>query len=79
MTQAELSVRIGLSRASVANIESGRQAVLLHQFLALASALSTPPSDLLPTAEPAGGRPDLPERVRKFMEILERPDPAPAE
>lgn len=76
MTQAELSARIGLSRASVANIESGRQAVLLHQFLALASALSTPPLNLLPTAEPAGVKPDLPEHVRKFMETLEHTDPA---
>lgn len=79
MTQAELSARIGLSRASVANIEGGRQAVLLHQFLALASALSTPPLDLLPAATPASGRADLPEGVRKFMEAIEGSSVSPAQ
>ena len=72
MTQADLSARIGLSRASVANIECGRQAVLLHQFLALASALAVPPLDLLPSAAPVSDRADLPEGVRKFAEILDR-------
>jgi transcriptional regulator with XRE-family HTH domain len=33
LTQLQLSTRIGLTRGSVANIEAGRQSVLLHQFL----------------------------------------------
>jgi transcriptional regulator with XRE-family HTH domain len=33
LTQLQLSTRIGLTRESVANIEAGRQSVLLHQFL----------------------------------------------
>lgn len=49
LTQLELGERVGLSRASIANIESGRQNVLLHQVYRLASALSCAQlSDLLP-------------------------------
>ena len=31
LTQAEVAKDVGISRASIANIESGRQKVLLHQ------------------------------------------------
>jgi len=50
MTQLQLSARIGLTRGSVANIEAGRQSVLLHQLLAIAVALQMTPADLLPDA-----------------------------
>ena len=48
LTQLQLSARIGLTRGSVANIEAGRQSVLLHQFLAIAEALQLAPEQLLP-------------------------------
>lgn len=38
-TQERLSKEIGLSRASLANIERGSQRVFLHQILAIADAL----------------------------------------
>lgn len=68
LTQADLSAKVGLSRASIANIEGGRQAVLLHQFLALAAALTIPPMDLIQSAQPDSTPPDLPEEVMKFMQ-----------
>lgn len=68
ITQSGLSARIGLSRASIANIEAGRQAVLLHQFLALADALAIPPMDLIPPPQQTSDPPDLPEEVMKFMQ-----------
>lgn len=49
LTQAALAARVGISRASIANIESGRQNVLLHQAYRLAEALQfAKVSDLLP-------------------------------
>lgn len=40
LTQAELALRIGLSRTSVVNIEAGRQGVLLHAGMDIARALN---------------------------------------
>ncbi len=48
LTQQAVAARIGISRASLANIETGRQKVLVHQLYALAAALNLAPSDLLP-------------------------------
>lgn len=68
LTQADLSAKVGLSRASIANIEGGRQAVLLHQFLALAEALTIPPMELIWPVQSDSNTPDLPEEVMKFMQ-----------
>lgn len=53
MTQTDLSARTGLSRASVASIEKGRQNVLLHHVYDLAQALRCRHvGDLLPARPP---------------------------
>lgn len=39
LKQAEVADQIGLTRASLANIESGRQKLMLHQVYKLATAL----------------------------------------
>ncbi|WEK04597.1 MAG: helix-turn-helix transcriptional regulator [Candidatus Devosia phytovorans] len=39
LTQADLAAQISLTRASVANIETGRQRVMLHDVFALVEAL----------------------------------------
>ena len=50
MTQSELAALVGLSRASVANIEAGRQSVLLHHACYFATALGLPTvNNLLPS------------------------------
>ncbi len=50
-SQETLAPLVGISRASLANIEKGRQRILLHQLYALANALKLQPSDLLPPPE----------------------------
>jgi transcriptional regulator with XRE-family HTH domain len=49
--QEELARRVGISRASLANIENGRQSVLVHHLYALAKALDLQPGDLLPPVD----------------------------
>jgi transcriptional regulator with XRE-family HTH domain len=39
LTQADLARLVGLSRGSIANIEVGRQKMLIHQLYAVAAAL----------------------------------------
>lgn len=48
MTQDDVATRVGLSRTSITNIEQGRQHVTLHVLYALADAIGSKPSDLLP-------------------------------
>ena len=48
LTQKMLAGTIGLTRAAVANIESGRQQILLHTLYSIAHACHTDPFELLP-------------------------------
>lgn len=48
MTQDELARRVGMTRTSITNIESGRQKVQLHTLYDVADALNVPIKDLLP-------------------------------
>lgn len=49
LTQNELADKVHMSRASIANIERGRQKVMVHQLYRFAEALKVPEvGDLLP-------------------------------
>jgi len=46
-TQLELAKKVGLTRTSVTNIESGRQRILLHHVEKFATAFNMQPKVLL--------------------------------
>ena len=48
LTQAKLAAKLGMSRGALANIETGRQNLLLHQLYRFAAALEMNIHDLLP-------------------------------
>jgi transcriptional regulator with XRE-family HTH domain len=50
VSQADLALRLGLTRASIANVEAGRQRPAAHQVAMLADILGVPLEDLMPTA-----------------------------
>lgn len=66
LTQIDLGRRIGLTRTSVTNIESGRQRVLLHQMFLIAEALGVTPTALLPP-DRGGPLPHLEERLPRDL------------
>jgi transcriptional regulator with XRE-family HTH domain len=78
MSQAKLAGLTGLSRASIASIEKGRQNVLLHHVYEIAQALGyRHAGDLLPARAPSRRR-DLEVRVthgeisdREAADVLE--------
>lgn len=80
-TQDELALQVGLSRASVANVEAGRQAVPLHLLVDIASALGAELADLVPAGSGRGTPPvalsteTLPSAVRAFAERALRARP----
>jgi transcriptional regulator with XRE-family HTH domain len=61
LTQQELAERVELSRASIANIEAGRQQFPLHTLILFARALQIAADQLLPSEELLGAESVLPE------------------
>lgn len=59
-TQAELGQAVGLSRASVANVEAGAQRTPFHVMIAIAQALQVDPEQLLFDADIPDLAPALP-------------------
>ena len=71
-TQEKLANRIGISRASLANIETGRQSVLVHQLYAFAEALDLSPSDFLLPANDSGARAEWDEMLPDDLKPLQK-------
>jgi transcriptional regulator with XRE-family HTH domain len=66
-SQDELAMSVGMQRASISNIEKGRQRMLIHTLAEIARALETEPSNLLPAKlEPA----PIPSKTEKTLANL---------
>lgn len=84
--QDELASRLGISRATLANMETGRQRILVHQLYAIAQALGVQLSDLLPPPQDAAAvnwtslsfEGDLNPEQKKQVANLIGPSEAPA-
>lgn len=76
-----------LSRATLANIETGRQRVLVHQLYTFASALGIKPEELLPHSQkssptadssrlpiPDGLKPEQREQIARLIEAVAIPE-----
>jgi len=77
LKQEALARQLGISRGSLANIETGRQKMLVHQLYHYAAELGLRPADLLPPPEPSGAqvRAQLPvtqERNQQQRKQIER-------
>jgi transcriptional regulator with XRE-family HTH domain len=73
LTQEELAHRVGLTRTSITNVESGRQKVQVHTLYAIAQALDIFPEALLPPPPGANLRllpQDLTWEEREWAERL---------
>ena|SRR5437870_306387 len=72
MSQQALADAIGLSRASVANIERGHHRIQIHVLYDIAAALDLEPHDLLP--HPGRKQPErrLPEDITKALSPKEQ-------
>jgi transcriptional regulator with XRE-family HTH domain len=72
LTQEQLGALItpSLTRASIANIEAGKQGVLVYTLVQLAKALEIAVGGLLPQQDAKGEEPELRSRVR--TELIEK-------
>src|SRR5438876_310531 len=71
MSQKTLAEVVGVSRASIANIERGHHRVQLHLLYDIATALDSEPHDLLPHSD-RGQTTNLPLDVSKKLTPKER-------
>lgn len=76
--QEDLAGLLGLSRSSIANIESGKQRVFLHQLLLFAQAFHVDVETLVPALKTVAGATDdkkhaYLQQVRRRMLIGEEP------
>jgi transcriptional regulator with XRE-family HTH domain len=59
LTQKDLAERIEMSRASIANIEAGKQPIQIQMVFELADRLEVTPFDLIPAISESGKPRDL--------------------
>jgi DNA-binding XRE family transcriptional regulator len=79
LSQDQLAQRLGISRASMVNIEAGRQRAPLHLLWQIAEVLHSKLIDMIPTPEDVAVRPNqglLDREVIDQIEEVANGDPA---
>jgi len=71
LSQKSLAEAAGLKRASISNIERGRQKLLLHTFFQIVNELDTLPQNLLPSDKATGIGVPVNLRYPKVKESIE--------
>jgi transcriptional regulator with XRE-family HTH domain len=71
LSQDLLAQRLGISRASMVNIEAGRQRAPLHLLWQMAEVLQSKLTDLIPTPEEVATRPNQPLLDRELINQIE--------
>jgi len=66
LTQKGIAPAVGLSRASVANVEKGRQAVALHVLVKFSRALGVPIADLIPSDRDFSASTEIKQRLSEL-------------
>lgn len=72
MSQKALADAVGVSRASIANIERGHHRVQLHVLYDIATVLDVEPHDLMPHPDRQDRPTHLPEDIKKELNPRER-------
>jgi transcriptional regulator with XRE-family HTH domain len=70
LNQRDLAAATGLSRASISNVEAGRQQIYVHHLVAIARGLSVTVPELMATDEDPVGHElaSLDKKARAFVE-----------
>lgn len=79
LSQAKLAAKVGVTRASIVNIERGRQRAPIHLLWQIAAALGTEASKLIPSPRELAARDapvQLDAKVVASIERAARDDPA---
>ena len=79
LSQAKLAIKVGVTRASIVNIERGRQRAPIHLLWQIAAALGTEASKLIPSPRELAARDapvQLDAEVVASIERAARDDPA---
>lgn len=81
VTQADLALAVGLTRASIANLENGNQRLQVHTLIAASQALNVDPADLisravageqLADAIPAGAERDARRLAKRLASVRDQ-------
>lgn len=71
LSQEQFGAKVGLSRASITNVEGGRQPVQLHQVYVFASVLEVDISKLLPAESSSNTETRAPAEDKKSRYLAE--------